>query len=80
LLGNGRGEFSASELVVEGDSTYSAALADLNGDGSLDLVVSKDRPDRKLIYINDGKGEFSESGTFEKPRWPPRYVALADLK
>ncbi len=79
LLGNGRGHFSASDVGGDADRTYSAALADLNGDGSVDLVVSNDRPDRKLIYFNDGSGRFTESGTFGDPEWPTRYVTLADL-
>lgn len=79
MLGNGKGKFFVSDVAGEGDRTYSTALADLNGNGLLDLVVSNDRPDRKRIYFNDGKGGFSESEVFGDPRWPTRYVTLADL-
>lgn len=79
LLGNGRGEFSIRDIGGEPDRTYTAALADLNGNGTLDLVVSNDRPDRKLVYLNDGKGRFTELGVFGDPQWPTRYVTLADL-
>ena len=42
-------------------------------------MVSNDEPDRKLIYRNDGKGRFTEAGTFGSPSWSTRYVTLADL-
>ena len=40
------------EVCLQGrtpDRTCSAALADVNSDGSLDIVVSNDAPDRKLV-------------------------------
>ena len=79
LLNDGHGGFTASNLGTAPGRTYSAALADLNGDGYLDIVVSNDAPDRKLIYLNDGKGHFTEAGTFGSPKWTTRYVTLADL-
>jgi hypothetical protein len=51
----------------------------VNGDAHLDIVVSGDAPDRKVVYLNDGKGNFSESSTFGRPDWTTRYVTLADL-
>lgn len=79
LLNDGHGGFIASNLGTEPDRTYSAALADINGDGHLDIVVSNDAPDRKLVYLNDGNGHFTEAGTFGSPKWTTRYVTLADL-
>ncbi len=79
LLNDGRGGFTASNLGAAPDRTYSAALADLDRDGDLDVVVSNDAPDRKLVYLNDGQGRFTEHGTFGEPRWTTRYVTLADL-
>lgn len=79
LLNDGKGGFTASDLATAPARTYSAALADVDGDGHLDVVVSNDAPDRKLVYRNDGKGHFSEIGTFGDPSWPTRYVTLADL-
>jgi len=79
LLNDGNGGFVASNLGTAPDRTYSAALADVDGDGHLDIVVSNDDPDRKLVYRNDGKGHFTEFGTFGDPKWSTRYVTLADL-
>ena len=69
LLNDGKGGFIASNLGTAPDRTYSAALADVDGDGHLDIVVSNDAPDRKLVYLNDGKGHFTEAGTFGSPNW-----------
>lgn len=79
LLNDGHGGFVASNLGAAPDRTYSAALADVDGDGHLDIVVSNDSPDRKLVYRNDGTGHFAVYGTFGDPRWETRYVTLADL-
>src|SRR6185437_13393750 len=51
----------------------------IDDDGHLDIVVSNDAPDRKLVCLNDGKGHFAEFGTFGDPKWSTRYVTLADL-
>jgi hypothetical protein len=79
LLNDGTGRFAARNLDEAADRTYSAAVADVDGDGKLDMVVSNDRPDRKLVYRGDGQGGFRVSGTFGDPAWPTRYVTLADL-
>ena len=79
LLNDGKGRFTAHDLSATPDRTYSAALADVNRDGKLDVIISNDEPDPKLIYLNDGKGNFKLAGTFGDPNWPTRYVTLADL-
>jgi hypothetical protein len=79
LLNDGKGRFTAHDLGSTPNRTYSAALADVDQDGHLDVVISNDQPDGKLVYLNDGKGNFHVSGTFGDPKWPTRYVTLADL-
>ncbi len=79
LSNDGKGRFSTTPLSDAPDRTYSAALADLNGDRSLDLVVSNDRPDQKRIYTGDSLGRFQPAGTFGDPLWSTRYVTVAEL-
>jgi hypothetical protein len=80
LLNDGKGHFTPGALLPnKPDRSYSAPLADLNGDGSLDFVLSNDRPDPKLVFLNDGKGKFTVAGSFGDPNWPTRNVVLADL-
>ena len=79
LLNDGKGGFIASNLSDEPDRTYSAALADIDLDGDLDIVVSNDSPDPKKLFKNDGKGHFTAAGTFGQAAWTTRYVTLADL-
>lgn len=79
MRNDGKGHFTPSPLSDTPDRTYSAALADLDGDSDLDIVVSNDKPDRKLIYLNDGKGQYHVSGTFGEAEWNTRYVTVADL-
>lgn len=80
LFGDGKGHFTLGPpLPNRPDRSYSAPLADLNGDGSLDIVISNDRPDLKIVLLNDGRGRFTQAGTFGDPNWPTRNVALADF-
>ena len=56
LFGDGTGAFAAAvNLSGISDRSYSGLLADLDLDGDLDIVVSNDRPDPSLVYLNDGK-------------------------
>jgi len=73
---DGKGHFATENLADAPDRTYSA---DLDGDDDLDIVVSNDRPDRKLVYLNDGTGKYHVAGTFGQPDWSTRYVTVADL-
>lgn len=80
LFGDGKGHFQPGPpLPNKPDRSYSAPLADLNGDGTLDMVISNDAPDPKVILLNDGKGRFTLGGTFGDPNWSTRNVVLADL-
>lgn len=54
-------------------------LADIDGDGDLDVVVGNDEPDPKRVYANDGKGNFRLLSTFGRPEWPTRNATVADV-
>jgi predicted lipoprotein with Yx(FWY)xxD motif len=68
-LNDGQGHFTASdeklELTDVGDAYgLSVKLADLNGDGQLDVfgVVQSEKDSRIRVYLNDGKGHFRDTG------------------
>lgn len=52
---------AVSERIRVGRSPGSVALADLNGDGRLDLVVASERHDGLTILLGDGTGRFTEA-------------------
>ena len=80
LLGDGAGHFKpAYDLGTASDRSYSGRLVDLDRDGDLDVVISNDAPDPKLVYLNDGKGHFHVSSTFGKPEWETRNATVADM-
>lgn len=80
LLGNGDGSFQPAYPVgPSADRSYSGVLVDLDRDGDLDIVVSNDEPDPKVVHLNDGTGRFTVGSTFGEPSWSTRYVSIADL-
>ena len=80
LINDGHGRFPlAHDLGSASDRSYSCTLADLDGDGTLDVVISNDAPDPKLVYLNDGKGSFRVGSTYGRPEWPTRNARAADL-
>lgn len=53
-------EFGSTEIDATLVSPHSLAVADLNGDGALDIVSCGSNPDGiAVIYLNDGKGNFT---------------------
>ena len=80
MLGDGQGHFpTVYPLTADRYRSYSGRLVDLDGDGHLDVVLSNDTPDPKLIFLNDGAGRFRTGGTFGRPEWNTRNAGIADL-
>lgn len=78
FLNDGSGTFSDERtLSADQSTTYAAALADLDGDGDLDVVVGNDRA-ASYVLVNDGKGRFAR-GTQIGRISNTRSVTLADL-
>ena len=66
-LNDGTGNFTVAHPFGTGaDQTWSVAVADMNGDSALDIVVGN-RSQQNIVYLNDGAGEFSNAGAYT--RW-----------
>ena len=80
LLGDGAGHFAPGyDLGPTADRSYSGRLVDLDRDGDLDVVITNDAPDPKLVYMNDGKGRFHVGTTFGRPEWETRNATVVDV-
>ena len=80
FFGDGKGHFTPGPpLPSNAVKSYSGSLADMTKSGHLDIVLSNDSPDPKLILLNDGKGNFRIGGTYGDPKWPTRNAAVGDL-
>ncbi|MGE0040413.1 MAG: FG-GAP repeat domain-containing protein [Vicinamibacterales bacterium] len=79
-LGDGAGGLApAYPIGPTPDRSYSGVVIDMDGDGDLDVVVSNDDPDPKVVHLNDGTGRFTVGSTFGRPEWSTRHVAVGDL-
>ncbi len=60
LLGNGKGQFHepAGSPFVAGHLPNDIAIADINGDGNLDLVIADHQSPFITILLGDGRGGF----------------------
>lgn len=80
--GNGKGSFAdaaAPPLLVPPDPNI-LRVADLNGDGKCDIVLSHGRKNIVTILLNDGKGSFAPGQTLQFEAGMSAYAAaLGDL-
>lgn len=82
LLSDGKGGFT--EKVMHREDGYVAAqLADLNGDGHLELILLGYKTARIEIYFGDGKGNWELHKTMPEPalgpNMPGRALVVGDL-
>ena len=67
LLNNGDGTFTSGG-IFGGDQSYDIDLADVDGDGDIDVFVSNYQhpdavsPETNTLWLNNGSGQFSDSG------------------
>ncbi len=81
-LGNWKFEDITEQAGVAcpGQHSIGATLVDVNGDGALDLIVTaRGGPNR--LFINDGKGHFTEDLTFpgRQSKFASTTIAVADV-
>lgn len=82
LLGNGDGAFAEAtgSPVGVGNSPFSVALGDLDGDGILDMASANDVDNRVSVLLGNGDGTFSEApGSPFDAGNSPRSIQLGDL-
>lgn len=80
FFGDGKGHFTPGPpLPSKAVKSYSGSLADMTKSGHIDIVLSNDSPDPKLVLLNDGKGNFRVGGEYGDPKWPTRNAAVGDL-
>lgn len=82
LAATAEGKFSEGSAQVEDvGKSFAVAMADVNGDGNLDIFVSNSESANQL-YLNDGSGKFhdvaSQAGIADE-KGASRGVAFADV-
>jgi FG-GAP-like repeat len=63
FLGDGNGGFTAGQTITSGVGPHSAAAADFNGDGHVDLAVTNRDDGTILILLGAGDGTFASYAT-----------------
>src|SRR5438067_2686026 len=91
LLNDGSGGFTVEPHGIHGmitdvygnDHSYACLFADVNGDGSPDLVLggAEERgANASQVLLNDGSGHFSFFGTLPPTTGPPNNGFVIDMK
>jgi hypothetical protein len=79
LLGNGDGTFATGAILPVGHHPKSIALADLTGDGKLDIVeVNNGASGTADVLLGNGDGTFQAPRTFQVGPYP-QAVAVAQM-
>ena len=78
LLGKGDGTFQPAVNYTAGRAPGSVAVADLNNDGKLDLIVANSVDDSVSILLGNGDGTFQPAMNFAT-RQDPIVVLVGDL-
>jgi hypothetical protein len=79
LLGNGDGTFAPVVTYDSGDAADSVAIADLNGDGKPDLVISSSGSSYVGVLLGNGDGTFRSLSGYYAGGSGGAAVAIADV-
>jgi hypothetical protein len=79
LLGNGNGGFTPSGDIDATENPSELALADMNHDGNLDLVVAGGTPRGVSVLLGDGKGGFGAPRHASIPNGDLQDFVVADF-
>ncbi|CAF4483257.1 unnamed protein product, partial [Rotaria sp. Silwood2] len=82
FLGNGNGSFTILQSYSTGQSSEpsAVAIADLNKDNQLDIVVTNSGTDNLLVFLGLGNGTFSNSRLYSLHyESHPASVAIGDF-
>ncbi len=71
--------FGASRLIPATGAPRAFALEDLDGDGNLDMAVVLYAKAEIVLYRGDGRGGFTEQGTFKTRGNLPTTVVVRDM-
>ena len=78
LLGDGQGSFDAAVTYPAGN-THSVAVADLDGDGQVDLLAAGNTDTHVNFWRSVGDGTFQETSGIDLGNATARSVATADF-
>jgi hypothetical protein len=78
MLGDGRGNFESGPVGASGAACRSVVVADLNGDGRVDLASANTSSGDVVVSLADGEGGFDPGTSFPAGKGT-RWVTAADL-
>jgi hypothetical protein len=78
FLGNGDGTFTSAGTFATGPGPDGIAVADVNGDGKLDIVVPNDTGASVSVLFGNGDGTFQTHSDYKAGSFP-HSVALGDF-
>ena len=80
FLGNGDGTLrDATTYASGGDVGWSVASADVNRDGSLDVLVVNEGSSTVGVLLGNGQGGFQPAALYESGGGSPRSIAVGDV-